>query len=144
MSAHTFLATLPLFQGLPENALHDLVVNSSKSSFETGETIVEQNQAANECYVILDGSAQVNWKPSADSSNPLPVATISTGDIFGEIALLDGSTRSADVIALQHTECLVIPKQALQALIQQNHLFSIRMLSLVVTRLWEMERKAGG
>jgi len=142
MNTYSFLATLPLFDDLPAQLLQDIVTSIVKRSFASGEVIVKQGDRAEECFIVLSGGAIVSYEVAPAIGKTAVIATLSSGDLFGEIALLDNSARAADVIATEPTECLVIRKENIRRLADNNHTFALRLLTLVVTRLSEMEKQA--
>ena len=142
MTAHHFLATMTALKDLPPEELEHLAAHVTRRRFESGDAIVRQGESATECFVVASGSAAVTRR-SEVASPTQPLAMLKAGDLFGEIALIDGSTRSATVMALEPTECLALPAAAILDLLQRNHAFSVALLRLAVLRLAEQEMSAG-
>src|SRR5213078_1823280 len=83
------LAAVPLFSKCSKKDLQTLARRIETLSFEEGQTIVRQGEAANAFYVILDGFGAVRRN-----------GRLEPGDYFGELALLDRGPRNADIEAL--------------------------------------------
>jgi len=141
MTAHDLLATATAFKALSPQELEELATHVTARHFERGDAVVRQDEPAAECFVITSGSVAVTRRSQAEPPAG-PLATLKAGDLFGEIAIIDGSTRSATVIALEPTECLVLPAGPLRDLLGRNRAFSMGLLQLSVIRLAEMERLA--
>jgi CRP-like cAMP-binding protein len=60
---------------------------------------------------VLSGEVEVQKKD--DLGNQVPIATLRAGDVFGEIALLDGKERTADATAATDCELLIVPRRSL-------------------------------
>lgn len=86
------LASCPTFGLLPEEARGALARNSRLVSFGDGEAVVREGEASRALYVIAHGRAQV-------VRGGREVASLTAGDLFGEIAFLTGEPRVASVVA---------------------------------------------
>ncbi len=80
-------------------------------SYAAGETIFEYNTTDDKCYVIISGEAEV-LAPDV-SGHEIAVSHLGRGDFFGEIALLQGTPRTATVRATQPSEFIVITRRTL-------------------------------
>jgi CRP-like cAMP-binding protein/Ca2+/Na+ antiporter len=90
----------------------ELVAAATVRDVPAGTRILEHGDAATQAYFILDGSTTAGI-PDGDSYRGL--STMGTGDFFGEIAALTGSTRTADVVADTDTTLLEVPAETLRA-----------------------------
>lgn len=80
-----------------------------------GETIIREGEIADSLYLLAAGRVSIclSIKKGARRQR---LSTITPGLAFGELALLDGGTRSADVIAEEPTTCYVLPIAQLRTL----------------------------
>ncbi len=108
--------------------------------FMAGDTIIQEGYAGDALYLLSAGRVSICLTIKDDGRRER-LSTISPGLAFGEMALLDGGTRSADVIADEPTRCYVIPIAALRALaidypeIERKLIFNIaRELSMRLRR----------
>src|ERR671924_562151 len=83
------LAGLPLFEGIGKRDLKRIVREAEFAEFAPGDTVVATGAPGDYFYVILGGEAKPAARPAA--------RTLTTGDYFGEMSLLDGEPRSASV-----------------------------------------------
>ncbi len=97
------LQNVPIFSGLSERQLRHLAKDSMGREFKVGDTVVKQGEKGLGFYLLLDGHVEVRRKGRK-------LATLGPGHFFGEMALFDDQPRSADVIAIEPTRCLVLSK----------------------------------
>ena len=102
------LRQTPLFQGLSDAEAAALSTFVEGVAVEAGTVIVRQGDEADALYVVQSGQVEVRLRSPDGGSKP--VATIGAGDYFGEIGVLTGGTRLADVVALEPTELLRLSK----------------------------------
>jgi len=127
------LAGVPLFAGLSRRHLRRLAQHADVTTFRKGEFIVKQEQAGGTFYVLTEGEAKV-------LRNGRPIGTLEPGDFLGEIALLDGGPRSADVIALTPITSIRIFKRAFDRMVAEEPGVAAKILAVVARRLREAER----
>jgi branched-chain amino acid transport system substrate-binding protein len=89
-----------------------------RSVYAPGELILRRGDPGDSMFVIYRGNVQVRL-PSRDG-NPQQVAELKAGNFFGEMALLTGEPRNADVITVSEVETLEIRKGVLQQLLDNN------------------------
>lgn len=86
------LAKVPLFEGLSRDKLEKIASQAVRISAHPGIHLARQGAPGFDFFVVLDGTAEV--RKDGDT-----LATLSPGDVFGEMALLGGQRRNADVVA---------------------------------------------
>jgi CRP/FNR family cyclic AMP-dependent transcriptional regulator len=102
-----------------------------KCSFRKGAILVNEGEAGDAIYILIQGRVRVF---SADTSGKeITLGTVLAGDFFGEMAL-DGGERSATVEALEPCLCAVIPNAHVLAFIRSNSEFAISLLKKTITR----------
>lgn len=79
-------------------------------NFKPGDYMIENGSAAAGMYLLLNGSVSVL------KSNGDVIATIEDGSVVGEMALVDGGSRSADVVAVTEVSALMITKNQVRAI----------------------------
>jgi hypothetical protein len=102
------LRETPLFAGLSDAEASVLSTFVDGVTAEPGTVIVRQGDEAASLYFVQSGEVEVRLRGADGGSTA--VATIGAGDYFGEIGVLTGGTRLADVVALQPTELLRLTK----------------------------------
>jgi small-conductance mechanosensitive channel/CRP-like cAMP-binding protein len=90
-----------------------------RSVYAPGELILRRGDPGDSMFVIYRGNVEVRL-PGRDGNNTQQVAELTTGNFFGEMALLTGEPRNADVITVSEVETLEIRKGILQQLLDNN------------------------
>jgi len=101
--ARSILRGEPLFQCLSDTQIDNLVRQSALNHFGRGEQVIEEGAEGDSMFVLLRGAAQVSV---SRNGSLIPVATLNSGDCFGEMSLLTGERRSATVRA--QADCYVM------------------------------------
>ncbi|HWE22310.1 MAG TPA: cyclic nucleotide-binding domain-containing protein [Myxococcales bacterium] len=107
-------AHVPLFDDLPRDAFVELVNRLSYRRYVAGEEILREGDPGRSFFVIVDGKVRI-WKKMPEGTE-LELATLSEGAFFGEMALLSGTPRTANVSAEQDTELLEVTDSVLRGL----------------------------
>lgn len=111
------LNRVPIFNPLSDEEIERLANNSLSRIYAPGEAIVRLGQEGNSMFVIIRGSVKVQI-PDGDSQKV--VGTLAEDDFFGEMSLLTGEPRSANVVAIVETEVLRIDKTGLKPIFEAN------------------------
>lgn len=103
--------------------------------FHAGDTILSEGEDGNTAFFILDGSVEVSIGKGAHAKS---VGTLETGDVFGEMSLIEPGPRSATVIAVTDTECLETSYEEFVAAIRDDPEKAIMFMKTLVSRLRHM------
>jgi len=122
------LARTPVFSSLPAEILEAITAAGEERSFQPGETVVREGDPGEELFVILQGEARVE-------RGGVPLATFGPGEFFGEVAVLDGRPRSADVVAVTQLRCLAISRDPIRAALEREPRAAWAMLKILAGRL---------
>lgn len=109
------LATIPFFAGLDPAALERVAAGMRSRRFKRGEVIFHIGDPGDALFVMVDGEVKISL-PSETGEEAF-LATLRKGDVFGELALLDGAPRSATATAISATETVVLPRDRFRELI---------------------------
>ena len=129
------LAQVPLFSALAKKDLGLVAKRAEDVTVEAGKTLITEGTAGHEFFVILEGTASVTRKGRK-------VATLTTGQGFGELALLERDTRNATVTASTDMELAVIGQREFAGLIDTIPGFSRKLLQAMARRLREYDTKS--
>ncbi len=97
------LKTIPLFSSLSEKALETVAVFATETSVSAGKRLVHEGDYAYDLIVIEQGTADV-------VRDGQTVASLGPGDVFGEMGMLDGGRRNADVVATSSMRLITLSK----------------------------------
>jgi CRP-like cAMP-binding protein len=109
------LSAIPFFAGLDREALERVASSMRARRFRRGEVIFHLGDPGDALFVIVEGEVKISL-PSETGDEAI-LATLRIGDVFGELALLDGAPRSASATAMIATETVVLPRDKFRELI---------------------------
>jgi len=121
------LERAPVFSSLPREILAAITAEGVERTFELGEFVVREGDAGEELFVILEGEARVERSGST-------LATFGAGEFFGEIAVFDGRSRSADVVAASPLRTLAISRDVLREALTREPRAAWAMLETLAAR----------
>jgi CRP-like cAMP-binding protein len=122
------LKQVPLFQSFDKKELGTLAKLAREQSYEPGQVIVKAGAGGHGLYVIREGRVSV-------IQGGKTVATMGPGQFFGEISVLDGGPRTADVRADEATTCLTLISWDVRSILMENAGMTYKMLLEMVKRL---------
>ena len=105
----------------------------SASSFAAGETIVSNGAPATEMYLVRKGRVSIEV-------NNQRVEEIGEGGVFGEMALISSSPRSAAVVAVEDCEVIPVNERLFLILVQETPDFALNLMRVLSRRLRNMNR----
>ena len=102
--------------------------------FEKDAQIVEQGSIGHEMYLLRKGRAAI-------IVNGSPVEEIGVGGVFGEMGLIDGSPRSATVVALEPCEVVPVTEKTFLYLVHETPYFALDVMRTLAARIRRMNDK---
>jgi CRP/FNR family cyclic AMP-dependent transcriptional regulator len=133
------LRNVPLFSGLNEVELDKLSKVAGRKRVARGTFIVRAGDSTDSLYILLSGRAKVtNFD---EEGREIILAWLNPGEFFGEMGLVDGSPRSASVMAMEPCELLNISSDAFTRCMQDNFEVAQKLMQILVRRLREADRK---
>jgi CRP/FNR family transcriptional regulator len=127
------LARVPLFSELSESELERISQVAVPRSFPAGSRVFHEGDPGDSCYIVKAGVLRVTREHS--DGRAITLANLESGDIFGELAMLDGSTRSASVEALEDAELLALPATDVKALLRDHPELAVKLVEALTRRL---------
>lgn len=129
------LKAVSLFASLSQRFLNGIAKACIERSFEPDSVIVKQGNPGVGLFVIVEGKVKV--VKLSDSGERLELATHGAGEVIGEMSVLDGANRSADVVAVEQTRCLVLSAWDFKSFMESHPEVALDILPVVVKRFRE-------
>jgi len=117
-----------IWSGLDKKDLKFIAKLSKERKYETGDFIVKKGEGGVGFYLILDGSVEIR-------SNGITLSTLGPAQFFGEMSVIDNQPRSADVVAVEPSRCLILSAWSFNALISEHPKIALKILQEFVRRL---------
>jgi CRP-like cAMP-binding protein len=127
------LSAVPLFTGAPAQELVALAPCTRARAMRRGEILLHRGDPGSSMMIILAGQVRIGFTSLAGLDRVVRI--FGPGDVFGEIALLDGGARSADAIALTNGNLLVLERQDFLIRMQNDPRLALRILRVLCQRL---------
>lgn len=142
-TAEDFLSRAPLFARLERRQLHRLAELCVPRSYETGEEIVVEGSTGLGLFVITSGRVEVTRGSGEDK---VVFAELGSGDLLGEMSLVDDQPRSATVRTLEPSSCLLITRGSFQSLVDREPNIAWCIVPVLAGRLRALQEEliAGG
>jgi CRP/FNR family cyclic AMP-dependent transcriptional regulator len=126
---------VPLFATADDGFLEQLAGEFMERTFNAGETIAEEGESGRTFIVIESGQATV-------TVHGQEVARLGSGDAFGEMALIDKSSRTATVVADTDVHCYQLPVWSFRPLVESHPEMAWALLETVAQRVRDAEARA--
>lgn len=130
----SFLASTPLFHGLDPIVLEGLLGEISHRRLLAGELLFRRGDAEDGLYVVMSGWLRV-FSDSTSEDAPKILVELGRGEFVGEMALITGAPRSANVGAVRDCELVRLSREGFERLIEQFPRTMLRMLRALVHRM---------
>ena len=123
----------PLFRGLTSPALERIAELAGQRSFRAGEIVFNQGDPGDALYAVVTGKIRIS--AGAADGREIFLNIMEPGDTFGEIALLDGGTRTASATATMPSELVSIRREHFLGLLEREPGMALELLRLCGERL---------
>ena len=130
-----------LFSNVPEQELDELATYAKSRKFASRKAVFQQNDTGTQMFIIASG--RVTLLSESDEGKELAFGILGPGDIFGEIALLDGGTRTCAVKTLEPTILLVIERRDFLPFLEKHPKVAVTLLSTLASRLRKTDELFG-
>ena len=127
------LANIPLFTGLEEHELSVIYKGAMVKRFPRNTIVIHEGDDSDSLFLILDGRVKVFL--TSEKGREVILNTQSTGEYFGELALLDDLPRSASVITVESSQVCVISKAAFQGVLIGHPRIALKVIKNLTQRV---------
>ena len=113
------LRELPLFRALTDEEVSTLAEGLSHVIYTAGEVVTRQGARAHWLYILTSGTVEIRMTVDPDGDGPVPAATkvvtkLDAPEVFGEMGLMTGQSRTADVVATSDVDCFRLDKETFE------------------------------
>jgi CRP/FNR family transcriptional regulator, cyclic AMP receptor protein len=127
------LYSISLFHGLTDKQLEIVSHSFTQKQIGSGELVIEQGASSDSLYVLLSGSVKV-YRMTEDGEE-INLAILGSGDVIGEMSLLDHQPRSAHVEALQESTLLQLSQESFRTLLRTYPDIAFNLLATLARRV---------
>jgi CRP/FNR family transcriptional regulator len=133
------LKRVPLFAELSGTELEQIGSVAIPRTYPKGVRVFHEGDHSDACYIVRSGDLRVTREHS--DGRAIALATLGPGDIFGELAMLDGGTRSASVETLTDADLLALPASDVRRVIAAHGDIAAKLIVAITRRLRETNER---
>ena len=133
------LQRVPLFEQLSAEELEPVALVAVPRSIPKGVRVFHEGDSSDACYIVRSGDLRVTREHP--DGRAIALATLGPGDIFGELAMLDGGTRSASVETLADCELLALPAPDMRRVVAEHGRIAAKLIIALTRRLRETNER---
>ena len=134
-----FLKYVPIFSELEENTLEQISRLGIRKSFAKDSVILFEHETGSALFVIVKGKVKVSRV--SDDGKEVILTILNESDFFGEMAILDGMSRSANVTAMEDAELFIVQRSEFLEMLHSHPEISIALLQELTNRLRAADMK---
>ncbi len=128
-----FLKRISLFKNFSEENQRCVLEGFKIITVKKNEDIVFQTDEGTDLYIVLNGKVKVSLRGL--NGNEFILTSLKEGDFFGEMSLIDGISRSANVTVEEETTLGVLPREMFMCTMRENTAIAFDLLNALVQRL---------
>ncbi len=133
MDKDKLVQSVPLFSDLSSSSLNKITEKMVARSYNKEQMILVEESAGETFFIISKGNVKITRM--SDDGREVILAILGEGDFFGEMALLDGEGRSANVVALENANVLTLQRSDFLEILESFPKIAIHLLEELTTRI---------
>jgi CRP-like cAMP-binding protein len=127
------LAKIFLFKDLSPTALRSLGQRVRVLNYRPGSIIFNKDDPGHTCFIIIEGYIKIYI--TSEEGQEVVLTILKSGEVFGELSLLDGAPRSASAVAMEPTMVLALNRDDFLDFVREHPESALTMLAVVSARL---------
>ena len=138
----SLLRQVPLFEGLDDEQLDAIALVTITRRFDKDQVIILAEEEGDALFIISSGQVKVSIV--SEDGREVILSLLGTGSVFGELSLLDGKPRSANVVATENTDLYMLRRSDFLQLVYKVPQIAVGLLAELAARLRKTDRKIEG
>jgi CRP/FNR family cyclic AMP-dependent transcriptional regulator len=140
-SRRRVLLSSPLFDVLPRETLDEILRQATERSVRRGQTVFQKGDEGSYMVAVLSGRIRIS--ATSLEGREVTLNMIDAGEVFGDMALLDGKPRSADAIALENSNLMMVERRHFLPHLASSNKLALRVIDVLCERLRETSETLG-
>ena len=133
ISETDFLSTVSIFSELDQDSLDEVKKISTERKYPKGSMIILEEEYGDKLFIVKDGTVKITRVN--DEGKEVILALLGSSEIFGEMAILDGESRSANVLAQENCVLVVISSEDFIRILKSNFKVSFGLMSELAKKI---------
>ena len=134
-----FLKYVPIFSELDDSTLDQISKLGIRKSFVKDSVVLFEHETGSALFVIVNGKVKVSRV--SDDGKEVILTILGESDFFGEMAILDGQSRSANVTAMEDSELFIIQRSEFLDMLHSHPEIAVALLQELTSRLRAADMK---
>ena len=135
----SILKQIPFFESLDQELHEALIKNIEMQYYPSNYDLFKEGEKGDNMYIIKNGEVGIYSDKVSDN----PIATLSSNDFFGEMALISNKPRNATAKTLTESEIFVLRKGVFQELMRTNPGIASKISDEIIRRVNENDENFG-
>ena len=128
-----FLKYIPLFSELTDDDLREILKLAMRQVYKKDNMVLIEEEIGSTMFIIIDGRVKISR--ISDDGREVILSILSEGDFFGEMSILDGQNRSANVVTLDDSKIMIIRREDFLQMLHDYPQIAINLLKELAGRL---------
>jgi CRP-like cAMP-binding protein len=128
-----FLSTVSIFSEMDQDSLIEVTKITTERTYPKGSMIILEEEYGDKLFIVQSGTVKITRVN--DEGKEVILALLGSSEIFGEMAILDGESRSANVLAQEACSLLVISSEDFINILKKNFKVSFALMSELAKKL---------
>jgi len=137
--SYQLLKNLPLFGELEDGDMREIWEQVHTRTYKKGNIILFEEDPGDSLFIINEGKVKITRL--SEEGKEVILSILGEGEFFGEMSLLDGESRSANVIALSDSEVFILKRQNFLEIIHKNPQIAITLLEELARRIRKSDQQ---
>ena len=138
MTILELLPKVPLFSQLDQNDLQTLSASARERDYQSGEVLMHQGDSGVGLFILSRGKVSIT---QVRNSEVFDLGTLESGQVFGELSLLDDMPRTATVTAIEPCSVIIVPIWDFRAALRENPSMALSLLATLSKRIRNIENQ---
>ena len=134
-----FLRSVNIFSGLPDSDLDGISNVCQTRKYPKNSMIILEEEMGDVVFIVKLGTVKITRVN--DEGKEVILAMLGEGEVFGEMAVLDGESRSANALAQENCEVIAINRQEFLNILKTNHKVSFNLMTEFAIRLRKSDQQ---
>ncbi len=134
-----FLESINLFYNVKEDFLENASSVCKINNYPKGSMVILEEEYGDKLFIVKTGTVKITRVN--DEGKEVILALLGAGDFFGEMAILDGNSRSANVLAQEKCELVTINKEDFLEMLKKNFQICMNLLEELAVRLRKSDQQ---
>jgi len=134
-----FLSSVSIFSDLSDSELSNIKILCQTRKYPKNSMIILEEEMGDVVFIVMSGTVKITRVN--DEGKEVILAMLGSGEVFGEMAILDGESRSANALAQENCEVVTINREEFLNLIKTNNKVALNLMTEFAVRLRKSDQQ---